>query len=101
MARKLACEACVLAAAKGDELKTLTVAPTRITPVDLDDLLTIDQDQLADVEAGRLRAGLASELGIPLEAVDIVIADIDGKLRISSAVVFLSAQDAKRVAKIT
>lgn len=100
-AKKLTCEACVLAVAKDAELRALAVAPVRPKPTDLDDLLTIDDDQLAEVEAGRVRAGLASELKVPLEVVDVIVADIDGRLVVSSAVVFLSATDAKRIAKIT
>lgn len=98
---KIACRLCVWAASKGEELKALVAVPQRTVMVDVDDVISVDEDHVAEVEAGRLRAGLASNWGIPQEAIDVVVSDVDGRLVVSSVVVFLSGNDAKRLGRKT
>lgn len=97
----VACTDCVRAVVKGEELKALVAVPQRAVIMDVDDMISLDEDHLVEVEAGSLKAGLASALGIPLESIDVVVSDVDSRLVVSSVVVFFSARDAKRVAKIT
>lgn len=98
---KIACRLCVQAASKGEELKALVVVPQRTVMVDVDDVISVDEDHVAEVEAGRLRAGLAANWAIPQEAIDVVVSDVDGRLVVSSVVVFLSGNDAKRLGRKT
>ena len=95
---KIACRLCVQAASKGEELRALVVVPQRTVMIDVDDVISMEDDHLVDFEAGRLRAGLASAWSIPQEAIDVVVSDVDGRLVVSSVVVFLSGSDAKRIA---
>lgn len=95
---KIACRLCVKAEAKGKELIALVTVPQR--QVFEEDLIPLEEDHLVELEAGGLRGALASALEIPQEAVDIVVSDVDGRLTVSSVVIFLSALDAKRIAKI-
>lgn len=53
----------------------------------------------AEVSVERSRAALAKTLSIPVDAVDIVSADVGGTLEIQSALVFLSAEDIARITK--
>lgn len=94
---KIACRPCVQAKEKGKELQSLVVSPQRA--VFDDDFFPLEDDQQVEIEAGSLRGALASVLQIPLEAIDVVIADIDGQLTVSSVIVFLSANDAYRISK--
>lgn len=94
---KIACRLCVRAASKGEELRALVAVPQRSVMVDVDDVISVEEDHVAEVEAGRLRAGLAANWQIPPEAIDVVVSDVDGRLMVSSVVVFLSGNDAKRL----
>lgn len=98
-APKIACSWCVIAVAKDEELKSLAVRETVITEVPLDDFVTYDEDALHDVDAGRLRAGLVSALGVPPESVEVVseVGD-DGSLSTSYVVVFMDLSTATRLA---
>lgn len=97
----VACSDCVRAVAKGEELKALVAVPQRSVIMDVDDMIALDEDHAVEVEAGSLKAGLASALSIPLESIDVVVSDVDGRLVVSSVVVFLSGKDANRIAKMT
>jgi len=96
---KSACRLCVKAEIKDKELKELVLRAPEPVTFD-DDLIPVEEDNLVEVEAGSLRGALAASLGVPAEAVDVVVSDVDGRLVISSVVVFLSGLDAKRIAKI-
>lgn len=96
---KIACRLCVKAEAKGQELRALVAVPQR-EPVEFEDVFSIEEDGLVELEASSLRGSLAAVLEVPAEAVDVVVSDVDGRLTVSSVVVFLSALDAKRIAKI-
>jgi len=50
-------------------------------------------------EAGRIRAGIAARLNVPLDAVDVVVGQIDGRMGVQSAMVFLDAGQAKALAQ--
>lgn len=97
----VACGDCVRAVAKGEELKALVAVPQRTVIMDVDDMIDLDEDHAVEFEAGALKAGLAASMSIPLESIDVVMSDVDGRLIVSSVVVFLSGKDAKRIAKIT
>lgn len=95
---KIACRLCVKAEEKGRELSALATVPQR--QIFDEDLIALEEDHLVDLEAGSLRGSLSSVLEIPQEAVDVIVSDVDGRLTVSSVVIFLSALDAKRIAKI-
>lgn len=97
-APKIACPACVRAEAKGNELRSLIATPQRQVLVEVDDIIALEDDHLVEVEAGRLRGALATTLGVSQEAIDVVMADVDGRLTVASVVVFLSGLDATRLA---
>lgn len=101
VAPKIACSWCVVAVAKDEELRGLAVRQTVITEVPLDDIITYDEDSIHDVDAGRLRAGLVSALGIPPEAVEVVAeVDEEGNLATSYVVLFIDLSTATRLAKL-
>jgi len=58
------------------------------------------EDRYADdeTEIYNIRAALASRMNIPIEAVDVVVKDINGKLEIQHATVFLSSAEVRRIA---
>ena len=49
-------------------------------------------------EIHNVRATLASRMHIPIESVDVVVKDVNGKLEIQHATVFLSAIEVRRIA---
>ncbi len=100
-APKIACAGCVRAAAKGLELRSLGAVPKRQVMIDVDDVISLDNDHVTEIEAGRLRAALAKTLDIPLDSIDVVLADLDGSLVVSSVIIFLSSGEASRVARNT
>ena len=90
-APKLACIWCLRAEAKENEMKALAVAK----PSTYDDSLN---SAIEETEINITHASIASRFGVPMEAVDIVVRDVGGKLEIVSARVFLSAVDVRRIA---
>lgn len=86
----LGCSWCVKAEDKEKEMRALVNPPPQI--LDFDDATGNDEEQLA-----RARATLASRFSIPLEAVQINAVDSSGRIRISSAYIFLSASDVNRL----
>jgi len=75
------------------EIKALVGAkPVALLPVDsefADDELTIE----------RTRATIAARFGVPVDAVDITSGDINGRLVIRSATIFLSANDVDKLTR--
>jgi len=100
-ASQMACTWCVVAERKGDELRTmLTPQPRAELLIDVTDMIDIaSPDIAADQDAMRLKGSLCRALGVPADTIDIVLEDVDGQLTVSYAVVFLSAQDAHRLAR--
>jgi hypothetical protein len=89
---RIACSWCVKAQEKDEELRSLVPQVRSITDEYEDDDLSSDE-----IEISRTRASLASILGIPLEAVEIVATDSRGVLEIRSAYIFMSASDIRKV----
>lgn len=60
---------------------------------------SIDDDELATVEteAQMIKASLSSQFGVPIDAVDVVMADDAGNLRIRYATIFLTERDVRRI----
>lgn len=100
-APQMACTWCVVAERKGDELRTLlTPQPRAEMVIDVTDMIDVaSPDIAADEDAMRLKGSLSRSLGVPADAIDVVLEDIDGQLNVAYAVVFLSAADAQRLAK--
>jgi hypothetical protein len=94
-AGQMACESCLLA--KQYVPGTTPLAPSSVPVVD--DMVDPVQVEIAYVEgrAGRMRAGLASYLRVPLDAVDVVVGDVDGRLQVLSAVVHLEPSEVDRL----
>jgi hypothetical protein len=89
-APKLACVWCLRSEEKEIEMKSLAT-PSQVRIV---------EERYADdeTEIQNIRASLASRMNIPIEAVDVVVRDINGKLEIQHATVFLSALEVRRIA---
>jgi hypothetical protein len=83
--KDVACEWCLRAEEKDQEIKALTRPPI---------VLAFDSS-LADeeVKIERARAAIASKFGVPQDAVDVKAEDVSGTLVVRSATVYLSAQD--------
>lgn len=91
---RIACSWCVKAEQKDAELRAL-VPQVRTIADDFDDF---DDDLSSDeIEVSRTRASLASILGIPLEAVEVVAIATRGVLEIRSAYIFMSASDIRKI----
>lgn len=89
-APKLACVWCLRSESKALEMRALA-QPARSVYV---------EERYADdeTEIYNVRATLASRMGVPIEAVDVVVRDTGGKLEIQHATVFLSANEVRRIA---
>ena len=89
---KIACSWCVKAEEKDEELRSLVPKPRLLMDI-------FDEDDMSsgEVEVSRTRASLASILGIPQDAVEILAIDSLGVLEIRSAYIFLSASDIRKV----
>jgi hypothetical protein len=89
-APKLACAWCLRSEQKEIEMQSFS-SPSQVR---------IQEDRYADdeTEIYTIRAGLASRMNVPIEAVDVVVKDINGKLEIQHATVFLSAIEVRRIA---
>jgi len=53
-----------------------------------------------EIEVARLRGSLASVLGVPAEAIDLVVTEKGADLTVESAVVFLSPGDIDRLTRV-
>lgn len=89
-APKLACVWCLRSEQKEIEMKSLAT-PSRVH---------IEEERYADdeMEIQNIRATLASQMNVPIESVDVVARDENGKLKIHHATVFLSALEVRRIA---
>lgn len=98
-APKIACSWCVVAGEKQEELRALAIRETVMTEVPLDDIVVYDDDFEHEIDAGRLRAGLVSALGVQPEAVEVVSeVDESGDLSARYVVLFLDLSTASRLA---
>jgi hypothetical protein len=79
------------------ETKEIEMAELSKSPTIVDDL---SDGEIASIETEiRLtQASIASFMGIDTDAVDVVVKDIGGNLKINYAQVFLSAKDVRRIA---
>lgn len=63
-------------------------------------ILTDEPDlSLEEMRLDKTRAALSSRFGIPLDAVDVIAEDINGKLIIKNAVIYLSAFDVEKLTR--
>ncbi len=74
------------------EMAALTI--TYPEPLDYDERLSQNEIQVA-----RLQGSLAKALGVPTEAVDLVVTEKGGDLTVESAVVYLSPRDIDRMTR--
>ncbi len=98
-APKIACTLCVVAEAKGIELKALT-EPRKQELEPLPDAPDIVADDIAEaeLEIQKLRGALASFLSCPPEAIDVVMeVNDDGILEAQYVHIFLDIYNAKRM----
>ncbi|MGA1697553.1 MAG: hypothetical protein ACO4AZ_01600 [Ilumatobacteraceae bacterium] len=94
------CTLCFIAEEKRQDLRQLSAQPTREVIMDVADLIDSDnEDFIREEEANFIRAGLAVNLDIPIESIDLVLEDGDNGLELSFAMVYLSAQDAHRLSR--
>jgi len=89
-APSLACVGCLKASVKAVELAAFTDRPPVI--YDFDENLTRQE-----VEIAKIKANIAKTLKVSGDAVDVIAVDEAGHLRVQSAVVFLSADDIRRL----
>ena len=92
--KSLACAWCLRTEEKSSEIKALSSSSVYVFSEEEEQSLT-DFEMTLEIT----RSGIASRFGIPLDAVDISVRDVDGKFVIKSAVVFLSSHDVARISK--
>ena len=88
----MGCAWCFRTAEKERDVGAVTLSPMR----------TLDYDERLgqnEVQVARLRGSLASALGVPIEAVDLVVTERGADLTVEAAVVFLSPGDIERLAR--
>ena len=90
---KLACAWCLKVVEKEGEMRALIAAPEQ-PYVDIDQKLAKEE-----IDISKIRATISSRFQIPLEAIDVVVNDVGGKLVIRHALVFLSSADVDRLGK--
>lgn len=96
--KKIACTSCVKAEIAAEELKQIMASPTieYAEPVWMDEIASDIASH--EVDIGKLRASLSSELELSPEAIDVVSAQTENGLEISYVVVFMDAEQAQRIA---
>lgn len=87
---QIACAWCLRSDKKEQEMAAL-VSPRKIDLPEDSEMATIE------TEVMMAQASLASHLGVPLEAVDVVTKDDGGILRVRYATVFLTERDVRRI----
>jgi len=89
----LACSSCVLAAEHENRQRRQREQLDRIDP---DDMVLDPLGAglaMSERDAAKIKAGLAARFGVSIEAVDVAVDDADGELKLSYAVVVLSADE--------
>ena len=89
-APKLACVWCLRAESKEQEMLALVQAPVRVR----EDVNVANYEH--DVQS--LRASIANFLKVNIEAVDVVVKDVNGRLEVQHVLVFLSSHEARMIA---
>lgn len=90
----LACAWCLRAEAKNEEIKALGAGAQIINEVDINQKLANEE-----IDISRTKAIIATRFQIPIEAIDVVVADVNGNLIIQHALLFLSASDVARLSR--
>lgn len=90
-APKLACVWCLRAEAVKTTMASLAIAQPRNTFIDDDELASIE------TETQMMKASLSAHFGIPIDAVDVVMTDDAGNLRMRYATIFLTERDVRRI----
>jgi hypothetical protein len=96
----LACSGCLKAATFAEQ----PLRPERAArPVfeSTEDGVMIDDLAGTEAEIARIRAGLAKAFRVPVEAVDVAVTSTTGQPDVAYALVFLDADQARRVAGLT
>lgn len=88
---KLACVWCLRAEKVESTMASLAIAQPRATFIDDDELASIE------TETQMMKASLSSHFGIPIDAVDVVMTDDAGNLRMRYATIFLTERDVRRI----
>ena len=91
-APKLGCAWCLRTEVKATEMAALAI--TYPKPLDYDERLGHNEIQVA-----RLQGSLAKALGVPTEAVDLIVTEKGGDLIVESAVIYLSPRDIDRMTR--
>lgn len=84
----VSCTGCVLAETHEKEL----AEPKRELPAEDWDVLA-SQLAVSEKDAAVLRTRVASKFNVPLDAVDVVMTDDEGELRLNCVVILLSAEE--------
>lgn len=88
-APKLACAWCLRALDKGKEIQLLLNGPQ---------VLQTDEDLAQDeTEIKTVRAKLSTKLNIPIDAIDLSVADVGGNLQIRYASILLNGEDIAKI----
>ena len=90
-ATKLACVWCLRAEKVESTMASLAIAQPRNTFIDDDELASIE------TETQMMKASLSAHFGIPIDAVDVVMTDDAGNLRMRYATIFLTERDVRRI----
>ena len=98
--RHMACSGCLRAASFSTGLAPSTPPAAQFDQINEHDYL-IDDVAGVEAEIARLRAGLATTFGVPVDAVDVAMTSATGIPEVAYALVFLDADTAKRKAKHT
>lgn len=91
---KLACAWCLRAESKDQEIRALTTGIQQIDTSDINQKLASEE-----IDISRTKATIATRFQIPIEAIDVVVSDINGNLVIQHALLFLSAGDVARLSR--
>jgi hypothetical protein len=82
---------CLRAEKVESTMASLAIAQPRATFIDDDELASIE------TETQMMKASLSAHFGIPIDAVDVVMTDDAGNLRMRYATIFLTERDVRRI----
>lgn len=88
----IACAWCFRTRQKNSEMKALVRGPFSL--VEEPDL------SLEEMRIDKTKAALSTRFNVPLDAVDVVAEDINGKLVIKNAVIYLSPLDVEKLTRL-
>lgn len=90
---KLACAWCLRVVDKDVEIRAL-VSPPRPSVENIDEIIAKEE-----IDISRMKASIAVKFNIPIEAIDIRAEDVNGKLVVKNALLFLSSGDVARLSQ--